>query len=152
MSEEKKWSPEGVRKLIMVGLGIVGVVAVLITWMIVQPEGVELGDLMTWVGGLITTLTGLGVGGNVLEHRAKSQGTGGALLLVLLAVALTGCAGSGDVTVGDLIPEAQISREGGCLKVVVDQPVPAPEGWEATTRVTVRQDPEGGCGESSEPE
>lgn len=148
MSEIKTWWTEGNRKFLVTIAAIIAVAVVAVVWMVVQPEGLGFSDLMTWVAPLLGGGVSLFTGANLYEHKAKSNGTGGALLLVLLAVALTGCAGSGEVTVGDLIPEAQISREGQCLKIVVDQPVPAPEGWEATTRVTVRQDPEGGCGET----
>lgn len=112
-------------------------------------EGAVAGLMAVWAWSQTAQI------GKVIKGE-KTMKTGGVgkippisivIACLLLAGALTGCAGGGEVTVGDLIPSAQISREGGCLQVVVDQPVPAPDGWEAATRVTVRQKPDRGCGE-----
>lgn len=153
----KTWWSEGNRKLIMVGVALVVFGAVVIAWMFAQPAGVTLGDLITWVGGVVSALTTLGVGGNVFEHALKANpptGKGDAnmsatnTLLVLLAfsgLALGGCGGPSSVTVGELLPDVEVSRtEGGCLKVRVDQPVPVVDGWAVRSSVEAVQVE--GCG------
>lgn len=140
---------EGVRKLIMIGLALVVFGAIVIAWIFKQPEGLTLESLATWTGGIITTLTTLGVGGNVLEHKIKAGASGSKALdttaklgLVLLVVLLLpGCGGSGPVTVGDLLPGVQVARDArGCLALEIAQPVPV-EGYEVTNTVKVRQEP-----------
>lgn len=74
------WWTEGNRKLVMTIAALFIFGAVVLGWLITQPEGVALTDLASWVGEVVLGILGIGVGGNVIEHvvkRAKGGGSGG---------------------------------------------------------------------------
>lgn len=157
---------EGMRKLVMTSLAIVAFVAIIITWMITAPPGLDFLSLATAAGTGLMTLLGIGVGGNVLEHRYKSGSSNdddgddapprppaaSTLMffgagLVAFGLLLSGCGGSqaGDLSFGELVPEARISKTpAGCVEVEVAQNLPAPDGWKLKTTATATQVCEGG--------
>ena len=63
------------------------------------------------------------------------------LVLPLFMPLLMGGCGGVDISPA-LVPEVEISRQAGCVRVVVDQQVPAPDGWQISSQVVVQQD---GC-------
>ena len=92
----------------------------------------------------IKVFAGGGKGAGTAGPSASNGGLIGCVWLlvlpVFLPVLLGGCGG---VEISPaLVPEVEISRQAGCVRVVVDQQVPAPEGWQISSQVVVQQD---GC-------
>ena len=92
----------------------------------------------------IKVFAGGGKGAGPSGPSGASGGLVGCVWLVVLPVFLPlllgGCGG---VEISPaLAPEVEISRQAGCVRVVVDQQVPAPDGWQISSQVVVQQD---GC-------
>lgn len=59
----------GNRKLWMYAIAAGCLTAIVITWLIVQPEGMSLQTLIAWAGPALGALTGLGQLTNLAEHK-----------------------------------------------------------------------------------
>ncbi|MEL6178269.1 MAG: hypothetical protein AAFS10_04915 [Myxococcota bacterium] len=87
------WWTEGNRKLLMTIAGLAAFAGVAITWLVVQPDNVTFEQLMIWTAPVLTGLTGMGVGGNVLEHRYKKSSSTSTSTMLLLSILLVVCVG-----------------------------------------------------------
>lgn len=96
----RSWWTEGNRKFIIAIVTIIAIAAVLIGWMVLQPEGVTFTEVLIGLGGLL-----IGQGGfnfaNLREHRYKAQASPDVinnvakLSVVLLGILLlAGCSAS----------------------------------------------------------
>lgn len=111
----------------------------------------------TVVLGLVAFAQSIGGHSGVRElfkayEEASKQAAATTLIAIGLGLALFsgGCSASQPASVADFIPGVGIARNKGCLQIEVEQPIPAPEGWEVETQTTIRQTPpegQDGCGE-----